>query len=217
MDLQTALDRPAFDTDDASVEERMQRLTDLRENLRDSIVSAREDVAHRANNKRRDIDKALLVDGAKCWLSLEGINLPELKLRASPKLNPSWFGQYLVIQRPSPNNFTLALPPDIKIHNTFHVSKLKPYFEGDFKNFQKARQLPNEFAKDPDYEISRIVENKYQFGQQFYLVAFKSGKGYSKVNGTMWFRRDIVMKDAKKLVLSYEAKNNIDTTASYTP
>jgi hypothetical protein len=66
MDLQTALDRPASDTDDASVEERVQRLTDLRENLRDSIVSAREDVAHRANSKRRIIDKALLVGGAKC-------------------------------------------------------------------------------------------------------------------------------------------------------
>jgi hypothetical protein len=76
MDLQTSLDRPASDTDDASVEERVQRLTDLRENLRDSIVSAREDVAHRANSKRCEIDKALLVDGAKCWLSLERIHLP---------------------------------------------------------------------------------------------------------------------------------------------
>jgi hypothetical protein len=137
MDLQTALDRPTSDSDDASVEEHMQRLTDLRENLRDSIVSAREDVVHRAKSKRREIDKALLADGAKCWLSLEGINLPELKLRASPKLNPLWFGPYLVIQRPSPNNCTRALPPDIKIQNTFHVSKLKPYHEGDFKNFQK--------------------------------------------------------------------------------
>jgi hypothetical protein len=136
------------------------------------------------------------------------------KLRPTKKLNPLWFGPYLVIQRPSPNNFTLALPPDIKIHNTFHVSKLKPYHEGDFKNFQKARQLPNEFAKDPDYEISRIVDYKYQFGQQFYLVAFK---GYSEVNDTMWFRRDILMKDAKKLVLRYETKNKIDTTTFCTP
>ena len=68
MDLQTTLDRPASDTKGASVEERMQRLTDLRRNLRDIIVSARDDVAHRANNKWRGIDKALLVDGAKCWL-----------------------------------------------------------------------------------------------------------------------------------------------------
>ena len=33
----------------------------------------------------------------------------------------------------------------------------------------------------------------------------------------MWFRRDILMKDAKKLVLRYEAKNKIDTTTFCTP
>jgi hypothetical protein len=74
--------------------------------------------------------------------------------------------------------------------------------------------LPNEFAKDPDYENSRIADYKYQFGQQFYLVAFK---GYCEVNDTMWFRHDILMKDAKKLVLRYEAKNKIDTTTFCTP
>jgi hypothetical protein len=46
MDLQTALERPTSDNDDASMEERIQRLTDLREYLRDSITCAREDVAH---------------------------------------------------------------------------------------------------------------------------------------------------------------------------
>ena len=38
IDLQTTLDRPASDTDDASVEERVQRLTDLRENLLPSVA-----------------------------------------------------------------------------------------------------------------------------------------------------------------------------------
>ena len=88
------------------------------------------------------------------------------------------------LRRPSENSFTLDLPLDIKIHNTFHVSKLKPFYEGDFKNFSKARRLPAQYAQDPEYEISRIVGNKFQFGMQFYLVAYK---GYSKVNDTEWF------------------------------
>ena len=81
MDLQSTLDRPTVDTDDKSVEDRVQRLTDLRAKLRDSIVAARDDMAQQVSNKRRINDKELLVDGAQCWLSLEGINLPEFSLR----------------------------------------------------------------------------------------------------------------------------------------
>ena len=81
MDLQSVLDRPTIDTDDKSVEDRVQHLTDLRAKLRDNIDAARDDVAQRANSKRRKIDEELLVDqnvvdGAtrvnavgKCWSS----------------------------------------------------------------------------------------------------------------------------------------------------
>ena len=52
MGLLSTLDRPTVDTDDKSVEDRVQRLTDLRAKLRDSIVATRDDVAQRANSKR---------------------------------------------------------------------------------------------------------------------------------------------------------------------
>ena len=71
-----------------------------------------------------------------------------------------------------------------------------PILRATSRIFRKATNLPNEFAKDPDYEISRIVDYKYQFGQQFHLFAFK---GYLEVNDTMWFRRDTLMKTAKKV------------------
>ena len=112
----------------------------------------------------------------------------------------------MVRKRPSENSVTLKLPPDVKIHDTFHVSSLKPFEEGDFKNPQKNRQLPAELTKDPSYEISRILDDDWKFGEQFYLVGFK---GYSEVYDNEWFRRSSLMKDAAKLVLAYEKAKHI--------
>jgi hypothetical protein len=66
VDLQSALDRPTVDTDDKSMEDRVQRLTDQRAKLRDSIVATLDDVAQRADSKRRKIDKDLLYIGGWC-------------------------------------------------------------------------------------------------------------------------------------------------------
>ena len=55
----------------------------------------------------------------------------------------------------------------------FHVSKLKPFYEGGFKKFSKTRKVHAQYARDPDYKISCIIDNKFQFGMQFYLVACK--------------------------------------------
>ena len=206
VDLQSALDRPDVSTDDASVEVRARRLKDLRVSLRDSIKRAREDVMKYANKGRRDIDKRLTTPGAKVWLSLDGIALPAFNLRTHAKWNPLWYGPFVVLRRPSENSFTLKLPPDVKIHDTFHVSSLKPFEEGDFKNPQKNRQLPAELTKDPSYEISRILDDDWKFGEQFYLVGFK---GYSEVYDNEWFRRSSLMKDAAKLVLAYEKAKHI--------
>ena len=46
------------------------------------------------------------------------------------------------------------------------------------------------------------------------MVAFK---GYSEVNDTRWFRRDILVKTAKKLVVGFETKDKIDTATFCTP
>jgi hypothetical protein len=101
----------------------------------------------------------------------------------------------------------LKLPPDIKIHDIFYVSSSKPREEGDFKNPQKNRKLSAQQATDPDYEISRILDDDWKFGVQFYMVGFK---GYSELYDDEWFHWSSLMKDAAKIVLSCEKAKHID-------
>ena len=44
------------------------------------------------------------------------------------KLSPRFIGPYKVIEKVGPVGYRLALPPELeKIHNIFHVSKLRRY------------------------------------------------------------------------------------------
>ena len=49
--------------------------------------------------------------------------------------------------------------------------------------------------------VSRILDDDWKFGEQFYLIGFK---GYSEVYDNEWFRISSRMKDVAKLVLAYE-------------
>ena len=45
------------------------------------------------------------------------------------KLHPRWDSPFTVLARPSPNAYTLALPRRMRCSPTFHVDRLKPFFE----------------------------------------------------------------------------------------
>jgi len=58
-------------------------------------------------------------------LSTHDINLEHIY--PSPKFKPRFVGPFKVLKTPSSTTCTLDLPPHMKIHNVFHVSKLLPY------------------------------------------------------------------------------------------
>jgi len=85
-------------------------------------------------NKKRSVPPALSA-GQKVLLSTENINF----LNRSRKLKPRWVGPFHIQHvNMKWNNYTLDLSTDSRlslIHNTFHISKIKPNIENDSTNF----------------------------------------------------------------------------------
>ena len=76
------------------------------------------------------------------------------------------------------NNYTLDLSTDrrlSRIHNTFHISKIKPYVEKDSTNFLgRHDEQPGEITEGR-YEVERVLEFRTtpRAGKSQYLVHWK--------------------------------------------
>ena len=81
----------------------------------------------------------------------------------------------------SPVSYRVQLPKSCKIHDVFHVSRLKSATENEFKN-RKAKPLPP--IKDDEYEVESIEADRIRYGHKEYLVRWK-GYGFQDCN---WIR-----------------------------
>jgi hypothetical protein len=81
----------------------------------------------------------------------------------STKFYPRFIGPFPIVQaRPSSSNYKLQLPPEYKIHNVFHVSRLRPHVPNDpilFPNREPPRPPPVIEGSD-EYEIKRIIDHR---------------------------------------------------------
>ncbi|XP_019158364.1 PREDICTED: uncharacterized protein LOC109155092 [Ipomoea nil] len=64
------------------------------------------------------------------WIRLQHYRQHSLARRKFHKLSPRWYGPYKFLQRIGPVAYRVELPENCRIHNVFHVSKLKA-FVGD--------------------------------------------------------------------------------------
>lgn len=74
------------------------------------------------------------------------------------------------------SNYTLALPPHLKIHNKFHASKLRPHFKNnDLRFLSRSLSLPPPVVPAMDgageeYSIEQVVGEKRVRGRSMYKV-----------------------------------------------
>jgi len=125
-------------------------------------------------NKKRSVPR-LLAAGQKILLSTENLNL----LNTSGKLKPRWFRPFRIqhVNRKR-NNYT----PDRSmhsrlslIHNTFHISKIKPYVENDSTNFPGLHEEQPGEVTEGRWEVERVHEflTAPRTGKSQYLVRWK--------------------------------------------
>ena len=79
----------------------------------------------------------------------------------SKKLSEKYLGPYEIIAQPSLQSFTLHLPDTIRaVHPVFHVSMLEPTTLNNFQQHSEPLPVPVIIDREPEYEISKIVDSK---------------------------------------------------------
>jgi hypothetical protein len=129
-----------------------------------------------ANRKRRE-DKFQV--GEQVYLSTQNLNITS----GVSKLNPKYIGPFPISRIINPVAIQLALPAHFKIHNSFHVSRIKrAKVTEDFPDRLTIEKPPPIIQADSDqeseWEIERIIDRRRSRGRIEYLVKWKGYDSY---------------------------------------
>ena len=75
------------------------------------------------------------------------------------KFNPKWLGPFTVAQRVGEIAYCLNLPPSMKLHPVFNVSRLKPWVAGGGDGVEPPPPVLDT-GQGLEYEIDRIVAER---------------------------------------------------------
>ena len=179
-----------------SAYEMIENITTLQQQARDNIEIENANMSKHADARRRKAEE--LSVGDRVYLKLEGIDLDIFKKRPCKKLNPLWYGPLEILKKVSPVSYKLSLPTKSKIHDVFHVDRLKPCNTCEQLIKSRAKPLPQ--IDEPVYNVSKIIDEKLMRGKKMYLVAWE---GYSELFDSTWLSLDD-LGDATQAVTDWE-------------
>ncbi|KAI2657473.1 Transposon Tf2-11 polyprotein [Labeo rohita] len=104
--------------------------------------------------------------GDLVWLPTRDLRLP------CRKLSPHYIGPFKILRQINDVTFQLQLPPRYRIHPTFHVSLLKPFFPSATETpGTEAEPPPPEVLDQPSiYTVHKILDSRRRGGHLEYLI-----------------------------------------------
>ena len=185
--------------------DRLKYLQDMRNIVRDKTYEAECNWAAYYNSQRSENNTIKV--GSLVRLNLDHTNLNLFKRRKS-KLNPIWYGPFKVIAQPSTVSFTLELPADTRLHDTFHVSKLKLATDVSHSGLaSKQVVIPTDVSKEGEYEVSKILDHDFNKVDKkwYYLISYK---GYHELFHSTWEPREF-LDNARDMRDAYDKEHGI--------
>ena len=177
----------------------LDKITAMQQYARDKIQLADANMSRFADERRRKAHSFMA--GDKVYLKLEGIELAVFKNRPCKKLNPLWFGPLEILKKISPVSYRISLPDKCKIHDVFHIDRLKLCKTSDSKFKNRAKTLPA--IDEPVYEVHKIIDERLIRGEKQYLVAWKD---YSELFDSTWLTKSD-LSGAAEVLTSWEARS----------
>ena len=138
----------------------------------------------------------------KVLLSTKNLSLEDGS--GSRKLNPKFCGPFKIIEKVTNVSFRLELSEPMKargIHNTFHVSLLKPFLEDKFDRYDPPLPPVNIEDGVEFYEVETVLSSRIRRGKKEYLIKWK---GYPDTDN-QWYPREDLLEDIPDLIAAFEA------------
>jgi len=123
------------------------------------------------------------------------------------KLSEKYLGPYKIIAQPSPQSFTLCLLDTMRaVHLVFHVSMLKPAIPNSFQQRSEPPPASIIINREPEYEISKIVDSKIDCRRACKLLYKVIWLGYEDTDNDSKWLPATELEHAKELVNDFHLK-----------
>ncbi|CAL8467808.1 g7346 [Coccomyxa elongata] len=179
-------------------------------NLQERMVRAKEFLEAAQQRQRATVDKGRrpleFNVGDDVLLSTANISFKGV---GAPKLMPRYMGPYKVVKRIGATAYELELAPNMRIHDVFHVSLLKPYMPG-----RNVHPPPPELTDDGhvEFEVDRILQHEdRRRGGKTRREYFVHWRGYDRSHDTWEPEADL--KNCPEKIEEYWARSHSSCTA----